>query len=85
MKKKFADKKEMLRDGDEVINYFYDEDGKRFKNVRRITKQKKYLTKEEVDEIQQAFYLFDKDNSDNIDVGELKDAMKALGIHLDTF
>ena len=38
---------------------------------------------EEVKEIKEAFDLFDKDGSASIDVGELKDAMKALGIHLD--
>ena len=67
------------------MNYFYDENGKRFKNVRRMTKQKKYLTDEEVDEIEQAFELFDKDGSNSIDVGELKDAMKAMGIYMDKF
>lgn len=29
-----------------------------------------------------AFYLFDKDKSNTIDLNELKDAMKALGIYL---
>jgi len=43
----------------------------------------KTLTPEEVQEIKDAFDLFDKDGSQSIDVGELKDAMKALGIHLD--
>ena len=41
------------------------------------------MTTEEVKEIKAAFDLFDKDGSESIDVGELKDAMKALGIHLD--
>jgi Ca2+-binding EF-hand superfamily protein len=40
------------------------------------------LTKEQVDEIKAAFELFDKDHSGNIDVNELRDAMKALGIYL---
>ncbi len=35
-----------------------------------------------MDEIRSAFELFDKDNSGNIDVHELRDAMKALGIYL---
>ena len=26
--------------------------------------------------------MFDKDRSNSIDIGELKDAMKALGVHL---
>ena len=42
----------------------------------------KYLTIEQKEEIDNAFILFDKDNSGTIDVGELKDAMKALGIFL---
>jgi Ca2+-binding EF-hand superfamily protein len=37
---------------------------------------------EEVSEIKEAFSLFDKDQSGNIDVVELKDAMKALGIYM---
>ena len=65
------------------MDYRYDENGKRKKRIRRIKKQKKTLTAEEVKEIKEAFDLFDKDGSASIDVGELKDAMKALGIHLD--
>lgn len=42
----------------------------------------KTLTNEEVNEIKEAFALFDKDQSGNIDVLELKDAMKALGIYM---
>ena len=57
-------------------------DGKRKKKVKRRTKKKKPLTKEQVDEIKAAFELFDKDHSGNIDVHELRDAMKALGIYL---
>jgi Ca2+-binding EF-hand superfamily protein len=37
---------------------------------------------EEVLEIKEAFSLFDKDMSGNIDVLELKDAMKALGVYM---
>ena len=44
--------------------------------------KEKNLTQEEVDEIKEAFSLFDKDQSGNIDVLELKDAMKALGIYM---
>lgn len=40
------------------------------------------MTQEEVAEIKEAFSLFDKDMSGNIDVQELKDAMKALGIYM---
>ena len=35
-----------------------------------------------MEEIDNAFSLFDKDNSNSIDVTELRDAMKALGIFL---
>jgi Ca2+-binding EF-hand superfamily protein len=35
-----------------------------------------------MEEIGNAFLLFDKDKSGTIDVNELKDAMKALGIFL---
>ena len=78
-------KKYQLQDGDDMLGYFYKDDdpNKRKKRVRRIIKQKKILTCEEVKEIKDAFDLFDKDGSESIDVGELKDAMKALGIHLD--
>ena len=40
------------------------------------------MTNEEVAEIKEAFALFDKDGSDSIDVLELKDAMKALGLYM---
>ena len=40
------------------------------------------LTREQVEEIRSAFDLFDKDNSGSIDVGELREAMKALGLNL---
>ena len=76
-------KKYKLQDGDEVLQYRYDENNKRKKQIRRIKKEMKTLTPEEVKEIKEAFDLFDKDGSQSIDVGELKDAMKALGIHLD--
>jgi len=65
-----------------VLGYNFD-DGHRKKRIRRIKREMKTLTPEEVKEIKEAFDLFDKDGSQSIDVGELKDAMKALGIHLD--
>ena len=37
---------------------------------------------EEYNEIVDAFNLFDKDGSNTIDVGELRDALKVLGIHM---
>ena len=35
-----------------------------------------------MDEVRAAFDLFDKDQSGNIDIHELRDAMKALGVYL---
>ena len=55
---------------------------KRKKIIKKITKKIKYLTEEQIEEIDNAFHLFDKDHSGSIDVGELKDAMKALGVYL---
>jgi Ca2+-binding EF-hand superfamily protein len=40
------------------------------------------LTEEQIEEIENAFLLFDKDRSGSIDIFELKDALKALGIFL---
>ena len=40
------------------------------------------MTPEQEDEIRAAFNLFDKDGSGNIDIYELRDAMKALGVYL---
>jgi len=60
------------------------EDGtmKRRKLIKKITKKTKYLTQEQVEEIENAFLLFDKDRSGSIDIFELKDALKALGIFM---
>ena len=40
------------------------------------------MTEEQKEEIDHAFIIFDKDKSGCIDVSELKDALKALGIYL---
>ena len=47
--------------------------------MKRIEKRKVKLTPEQVAEINEAFRLFDKDESGFIDTEELKDAMRALG------
>ena len=53
------------------------------KVVKRIVKETVLLTQEQVDEINEAFKLFDKDDSGMIDTEELKDAMRALGFVYD--
>ena len=55
---------------------------KRKKLIKHISKKTKYLTQEQIEEIENAFLLFDKDKSGSIDLFELKDALKALGIFL---
>ena len=55
---------------------------KRKRIVKRTKTMIKILTEEQKEEIDNAFIIFDKDKSGSIDVGELKDAMKALGIFL---
>jgi hypothetical protein len=76
----------ILQQGEEFVEYkFYDlPDGtkKRVKIIKKIVKMQKELTEEQKEEIDNAFLLFDKDKSGSIDVNELKDAMKALGIFL---
>lgn len=55
---------------------------KRKRIFRKVNQIKKSLTEEQKEEIVQAFYLFDKDKSNSIDIHELKDAMSALGIYM---
>ena len=63
-----------------------DNDGKSiFKRKRvfsKMTKKKKHISQEQKEEIDNAFFLFDKDGSGTIDTSELRNAMKALGIFL---
>jgi len=42
--------------------------------------EEKEITIQEVQEIKKAFDMFDKDQSNNIDTAELKEAMRALGV-----
>ena len=84
--KKKKQKRPLGKD-EEFQDYKYVEDPvtgkqKRKKIIKRTTKKIKQLTEEQKEEIDNAFLLFDKDKSGSIDVNELKDAMKALGIHL---
>ena len=53
---------------------------KRKRIFRKTTQITKELTGEQMEEIESAFYLFDKNHDGTIDTGELKDAMKSLGI-----
>lgn len=78
--------KRQLAKNEELVEYKFvkTEDGrmKRKKVIKTVTKMIKLLTEEQKEEIDHAFVLFDKDGSGTIDVMELKDAMKALGIYL---
>ena len=70
---------------EEFVDYKYVIEGevtKRKKIIKKTLKKIKLLTEEQKEEIDNAFLLFDKDKSGSIDVNELKDAMKALGIFL---
>ena len=66
--------KKYIINGKEVI--------KRKRIVKKKIKMIKSLTEEQKEEIDNAFLMFDKDGSGSIDVNELKDAMKALGVFL---
>mmetsp|Transcript_6406 Transcript_6406/g.8921 ORF Transcript_6406/g.8921 Transcript_6406/m.8921 type:complete len:167 (+) Transcript_6406:67-567(+) len=46
---------------------------------KKLTYDKPGLTEDEIDEIREAFNLFDTDGSGTIDPGELKAAMRSLG------
>ena len=80
-----------MRDGDEVVGYKFEDvekpDGrivkKRYKVVKRPRQEYVWLTREEKREIGVIFNTFDKDKSGSIEVGELRDAMKALGLKMD--
>ena len=54
---------------------------KRKRIFRKMNKVIKLLTDMQKEEIHTAFLMFDKDGSGTIDLGELRDAMKALGLH----
>jgi|TARA_B110000285_G_scaffold215544_1_gene262008 hypothetical protein len=78
--------KRQLGEGEEFVDYKFvprgDGTDKRVKIIKKTVKMTKMLTEEQKEEIDNAFLLFDKDKSGSIDVNELKDAMKALGIFL---
>ena len=74
-------KKRELGPDDEIVKFKMGDDGRLIKVVKTTTKKIVKLTTEQVIEIRDVFALFDKDMSGNIDVIELKDAMKALGFN----
>ena len=55
---------------------------KRKRIFRKRNQVMRYLSGEQREEIITAFHLFDSDKSNTIDINELKDAMKALGIFM---
>ena len=57
-------------------------DGKWYKVTYKVKKKEKILTDIQRQEIFKAFELFDADKSGSIDIHELKEAMKALGVYL---
>jgi Ca2+-binding EF-hand superfamily protein len=57
-------------------------DGKRKKVTYKARRKEKQLTSVQKIEIERAFELFDADGSGSIDIVELKEAMKALGVYL---
>ena len=78
-----------LKENEEIIEFKYvtaEIDGikvlKRKRVIKRTIKKMRELTEEQKEEIDNAFIVFDKDHSGSIDVTELKDAMKALGVFL---
>ena len=65
------------------IEYFTDKvTGKRKKKIMKLVKKEKELSPEQEEEIRSAFDLFDKDGGGSIDIHELRDVMKALGVYL---
>ena len=53
---------------------------KRKRKIKKTRKEIRMLSEEQCEEIKNAFIIFDKDNSGAIDIKELKDAMKSLGV-----
>ena len=73
-------RKWVMAEGDEYVEHRW-VGNKRKRVIKKHQTQKVVLTKEEVIEIESTFHMFDKDGNQNIDVHELKDAMKALGLN----
>ena len=69
---------------EEIVVFEKGADGILRKKRKRLIKvlRKDELTEVQKREIESAFTLFDADGSDNIDVFELRDAMRALGLNM---
>ena len=67
-----------------IYTYERQTDGKLLRKKRRLVKRRrnKGLSEIQKKEIDDAFKLFDKDGSGNIDFYELRDAMRALGLQM---
>ena len=74
------ERKWVMEEGDEYVGHRII-NGKRKRIILKRKTKKVHLTREEVEEIKTTFHLFDKDGNEEIDVKELKDAMKALGLN----
>ena len=80
-----AKKKRPLLNDEVFVTYKYVEmpNGrmKRKKVFKKITKAYKIISEEQMEEINNSFSLFDRDNNGIIDTHELKNALRALGVY----
>jgi Ca2+-binding EF-hand superfamily protein len=64
------------------IEFYYDKNNKKRRKIKRLKKRPIEISPEFESEMKAAFNLFDKDKSENIDLHELRDAMRALGVRM---